>query len=108
MLADHKGAPPTVLEYLDRCGCKEELVAWWRLDAPRDSHEALWVITFNRGTRIFCVSSFPLVVSHWSHQLSGSNHDTEGMQLQLRDGLWGAPQSVMNLVQAFLAALQCK
>ena len=105
MAAKRKGAPPTVLEYLGRCGDREELVAWWRLEKPRDPHEALWVITFNRSTRVFCVSSFPMVVSHWSHQLYGSNHDPAGMELQLRDGLWGAPESATIAVREILASL---
>jgi hypothetical protein len=105
MPADRQGAPPAVLEYLARCGDTEELVVWWRVDNPRDPHEALWVITFNRGTRGFCVSSFPMIVSHWSHQLSGGSYDAAGLESQLQDGLWGAPASVANSVRGFLSSL---
>src|SRR3972149_2313884 len=60
--------PRVVLEFLSRCG-HEDFVAWWEVEKPRDPHEAMWVITLNRSSGIFTVSSFPVKVHHWSHQV---------------------------------------
>jgi hypothetical protein len=98
-------APPAVRQYLARCGEAEELVAWWQQENPRDPHEALWVITCHRASRRFDVSSFPVVVSHWIHQVSGSSYDPDGMRRQLVAGLWSAPDTARIAVSACLASL---
>jgi len=46
-----------------------------------------------------------VLVSHWSHQLYGSNHDAAGMERQLQDGLWGAPDLAKSSVRGFLDSL---
>ena len=84
--------PRVVLEFLSRCG-QEDFVAWWEVEKPRDPHEAMWVITLNRSSGIFTVSSFPVEVHHWSHQVYGSAYDFPAMRRQLDDyGLWNAPE----------------
>lgn len=97
--------PATIREYLRRCGEDEEPVTFWERKDAKDTHEALWVVTFMRATMTFNVMTFPVVVHHWSHQLYGGNYDTAGMERELNDGLWAAPEASKVAVRAFLASL---
>ena len=100
-----ESAPAAIREYLRRCGPGEELVAWWALAKPKDPHEALWVITLNRAGRIFTVSSFSVVVSHWGHQVYGSSYDPAEMGSQLEYGLWEAPEPVKETLRKVVESL---
>jgi hypothetical protein len=102
---DLQAAPASVREYLRQYGVASELVAWWALDKPKDPHEALWVVTFNRAAQTFSVASFPVVVSHWDHQVSGSSHSPAEMMSQLEDGLWGASDALRTSVRDFIESL---
>ncbi|HEV8585879.1 MAG TPA: hypothetical protein VGT02_12995 [Methylomirabilota bacterium] len=97
-----ENAPPAVREYLARLGTEAMPVCWWRIERPRDPHQALWVITFTPRSGMFTVVSMPTIVSHWTHQLDGGGYDAAGMEQQVRDGLWGAPEAARTAVLTML------
>ena len=103
--ASPEAAPASAREYLRRCAGAEELVVCWTQPDAVDPQLQVWVVGYRPTAGRISVTSFPFVVSHWSHQIYGGDYDLAGIRRELAAGLWQAPEAARQLLGEFIARL---
>ena len=88
-----EAAPDSAREYLRRCGGAEELVVCWTQPGATDPQLQVRVVGYRPASGRIGVTSFPFVISHWSHQIYGGDYDLAGIRRELAAGLWQAPDA---------------